>query len=204
MRRRHQRPLAHHACFNSRTPGGVRLTIYSIILSTIRFQFTHPGRGATVDGYIDDLLIVVSIHAPREGCDFSSTRIVARSMSFNSRTPGGVRQAKEESESASALFQFTHPGRGATADAVREDTPYIGFNSRTPGGVRRKSIRRSRNTSKSFNSRTPGGVRLKASTHHSKIPLFQFTHPGRGATVEVRETGNDAHVSIHAPREGCD
>ena len=56
------------------------------------FQFTHPGRGATVDSDSFTLGAQVSIHAPREGCDSLSERIL---VAF-----GG--------------FQFTHPGRGAT------------------------------------------------------------------------------------------
>ena len=35
----------------------------------------------------------------------------------------------------------------------------------------------------SFNSRTPGGVRLKAILYQWSEAEFQFTHPGRGATV---------------------
>ena len=34
--------------------------------------------------------------------------------------------------------------------------------------------------------------------------LFQFTHPGRGATVCFACTMLKYRVSIHAPREGCD
>ena len=34
-----------------------------------RFQFTHPGRGATKEGWGWVILTEVSIHAPREGCD---------------------------------------------------------------------------------------------------------------------------------------
>ena len=33
------------------------------------FQFTHPGRGATIIGHVLFGDITVSIHAPREGCD---------------------------------------------------------------------------------------------------------------------------------------
>ena len=33
------------------------------------FQFTHPGRGATVAESVKCFLLRVSIHAPREGCD---------------------------------------------------------------------------------------------------------------------------------------
>ena len=34
----------------------------------------------------------VSIHAPREGCDFCDLKALQIPNSFNSRTPGGVRQ----------------------------------------------------------------------------------------------------------------
>ena len=34
--------------------------------------------------------------------------------------------------------------------------------------------------------------------------LFQFTHPGRGATTDTLTIIYTIDVSIHAPREGCD
>ena len=34
--------------------------------------------------------------------------------------------------------------------------------------------------------------------------MFQFTHPGRGATKPNDKRHELYHVSIHAPREGCD
>ena len=78
--------------FNSRTPGGVRLSAPELFYFDIQFQFTHPGRGATRTGLSSlfemrtfqfthpgrgaTVLIIaqlrdrcVSIHAPREGCD---------------------------------------------------------------------------------------------------------------------------------------
>ena len=63
-----------------------------LMMSTFQFQFTHPGRGATVTGYAD----------------------LPEVLRFNSRTPGGVRPQYDLSRAESALFQFTHPGRGAT------------------------------------------------------------------------------------------
>ena len=57
----------------------------------IEFQFTHPGRGATDKERILNRLQRVSIHAPREGCDLVEMLTVVDTMSFNSRTPGGVR-----------------------------------------------------------------------------------------------------------------
>ena len=57
-----------------------------------RFQFTHPGRGATPRASSAFSLEKVSIHAPREGCDVEGPY----------------------SPHTAYLFQFTHPGRGAT------------------------------------------------------------------------------------------
>ena len=36
------------------------------------------------------------------------------------------------------------------------------------------------------------------------VPLFQFTHPVRGATDLLVAPFSVEAVSIHAPREGCD
>ena len=102
---------------------------------------------------------LVSIHAPREGCDLSLTLIILLSVCFNSRTPGGVRHLIGAVGKSSLLFQFTHPGRGATHFGKYLLRVARGFNSRTPGGVRRR---------------------------------LTF----RGVSI--------GSVSIHAPREGCD
>ena len=56
-------------CFNSRTPGGVRLFPADRAATKGTFQFTHPGRGATVPKGVRLTIPEVSIHAPREGCD---------------------------------------------------------------------------------------------------------------------------------------
>ena len=36
------------------------------------------------------------------------------------------------------------------------------------------------------------------------VLMFQFTHPGRGATDDIPVQLSKENVSIHAPREGCD
>ena len=55
------------------------------------FQFTHPGRGATI-------ITIEQIGT----------------TGFNSRTPGGVRHTNTNVLMYCHKFQFTHPGRGAT------------------------------------------------------------------------------------------
>ena len=101
------------------------------------FQFTHPGRGATVYSGADGREMRVSIHAPREGCDPRPSSCPCRRRSFNSRTPGGVRRRTQNIRYFPMQFQFTHPGMGATMLLISIPSEFARFNSRTPGGVRR-------------------------------------------------------------------
>ena len=168
--------------FNSRTPGGVRHRFLFAGCGELPFQFTHPGRGATTSSSQGatsrcsfnsrtpggvrlrpsrDVLdiSVVSIHAPREGCDIEVVR--------------GIEKKQE--------FQFTHPGRGATCfvigscllpkvsiHAPREGCDYMraySFMAKDPVSIH--APREGCDTllpiyslsEQSFNSRTPGGVR---------------------------------------------
>ena len=52
-----------------------------------KFQSTHPVRGATTqkDKTLNE--IIISIHAPREGCDPGSTSPLNVMYHFNPRTP---------------------------------------------------------------------------------------------------------------------
>ena len=147
-----------------------------------RFQFTHPGRGATI------ALI-----------PFACSRI-----SFNSRTPGGVRLQNHTQAYLTSEFQFTHPGRGATRRDPAVYCSRCSFNSRTPGGVRLAVTFSALACKSCFNSRTPGGVRQTLTTCVVSRLTFQFTHPGRGATIFDQNNRGRPPVSIHAPREGCD
>ena len=57
--------------FNSRTPGGVRLRIYSYVTDYVRFNSRTPGGVRLSPRELRARLLLVSIHAPREGCDYS-------------------------------------------------------------------------------------------------------------------------------------
>ena len=50
-------------------PGKGATKLVYAIAQAIQFQFTHPGKGATDAGLAKKLGISVSIHAPWEGCD---------------------------------------------------------------------------------------------------------------------------------------
>ena len=150
------------------------------------------------------MLLPVSIHAPREGCDWQYPIPRRQGGGFNSRTPGGVRQGRgylfrvyalvsihaprEGCDlyrvlcvSLTRVFQFTHPGRGATPPPP-PSTASSKFQFTHPGRGATQHVLSVLSSLLSFNSRTPGGVR-----RGGHVGEYHFDH-----------------VSIHAPREGCD
>ena len=171
----------------------------------LSFQFTHPGRGATYTHNGLTVSLSVSIHAPREGCDANDMVCSPTHTSFNSRTPGGVRHRLERFLPAGYAFQFTHPGRGATNVASAFDGAGAEFQFTHPGRGATGLYFLYRQNEQSFNSRTPGGVRPQSGSPTAPVGVvsihapregcdgkdaikgdfskFQFTHPGRGATV---------------------
>ena len=146
------------------------------------FQFTHPGRGATISVTQRDTEPTVSIHAPREGCDRDLPKSPTSTPSFNSRTPGGVRQKIHRHPDKAKEFQFTHPGRGATALAQQIEAERKKFQFTHPG--RGATIMHTTLCSSS-------AVSIHAPREGCDLKQGSFL-------VEAKE------VSIHAPREGCD
>ena len=55
--------------FNPRTPRGVRHPWHPCLKTTVKFQSTHPSRGATMGKAIKFSNTKISIHAPLAGCD---------------------------------------------------------------------------------------------------------------------------------------
>ena len=69
------------------------MLIWVITMAVEIFQSTHPARGATYLLYgMQDIAHIISIHAPREGCD----------------------EFTNAGEIVLFKFQSTHPARGAT------------------------------------------------------------------------------------------
>ncbi len=160
--------------------GATRCTTHKTY-QVCEFQFTHPGKGATVSTAPSPHTRSVSIHAPWEGCDTSAAFSSSRIKGFNSRTLGRVR-----------------------LNSVDSTYRASSFNSRTLGRVRLLLTLTITTTMARFNSRTLGRVRLFASSPFPTSVLFQFTHPGKGATGVVTQVSDLTCVSIHAPWEGCD
>ena len=60
-------------------------------------------------------LSVVSIHAPREGCDTNVLVYYPKELTFQFTHPGrGATGLIDSIYKRRVRFQFTHPGRGAT------------------------------------------------------------------------------------------
>ena len=147
----------------------------------------------------------VSIHAPREGCDATNANTDATKASFNSRTPGGVRRTSDIMSSSDNSVSIHAPREGCDLvvliiaqmgdRCVSIHAPREGCDEPLDGVFI---------VLHSFNSRTPGGVRPGLKAFCEEHSLFQFTHPGRGATTQEVLRNEREMVSIHAPREGCD
>ena len=182
----------------------MRLILTSSVSQSAVFQFTHPGRGATHQSYRCGYNHAVSIHAPREGCDVGRNLIRENASSFNSRTPGGVRQSDIGLPASWSRFQFTHPGRGAThLRSSSYDKSVVSIHAPREGCDKHYANYSTKQTNVSIHAPREGcdlvapGIRLSRAK-------FQFTHPGRGATIPRPSACIVAQVSIHAPREGCD
>ena len=169
-------------CFNSRTLGRVRRVRTTFDVASLPVSIHAPWEGC--DYTLQHLKlhwVKVSIHAPWEGCDTTSHSPSSNDARFNLRTLGRVRLNHLSASASFDTFQFTHPGKGATSRralclspyGVSIHAPWEGCDRRRPPILRLPLC---------FNSRTLGRVRLSFQKHSVLLPLFQFTHPGKGAT----------------------
>ena len=123
----------------------------------------------------------VSIHALLAECDQSSTGEQPGTMSFNPRTPCGVRRGQQDCIADCWEFQSTHSLRSATErNQNNEESDYC------------------------FNPRTPCGVRPSAGATSNEKISFQSTHSLRSATIVTGRDMEKFIVSIHALLAECD
>ena len=111
------RPAFH---FNPRTPRGVRRDGMSAPMRGGDFNPRTPRGVRQYAGADLEAIEKISIHAPREGCDYYKSKRPSWSRYFNPRTPRGVRLTGISRGDNIAKFQSTHPARGATANFTKE------------------------------------------------------------------------------------
>ena len=195
-------PRSEVRYFNPRIPYGMRLSVMLERSHPVRFQSTHPVWDATrqsdrpacgndfnpripygmrrakatqgIDG------TVISIHASRMGCDWSSGPLGQAPSHFNPRIPYGMRRDRHTSCPTAT-----------------------NFNPRIPYGMR-PTARARTPTSSNFNPRIPYGMRLQSLWTGIMAVVFQSTHPVWDATVRPFRAQRCRHISIHASRMGCD
>ena len=126
--------------FNSRTLGGVRQYPHDFYPYVLSFNSRTLGGVRQSAGGAVARPLSVSIHAPWEGCDDSTESRTLGEMEVSIHAPWeGCDMIVRSSIELVRLFQFTHPGRGATASGLAYCPFLSSFNSRTLGGVRRCS-----------------------------------------------------------------
>ena len=124
---------------------------------------------------------VISIHAPRVGCDCTLSWI----------------------RMGASRFQSTHPVWGATLVSTPWRTLPLYFNPRTPCGVRHRKKPQLTHLLE-FQSTHPVWGATSPAVGDQIFFVFQSTHPVWGATTWVSDITDKMVISIHAPRVGCD
>ncbi len=145
--------------FNPRTPCGVRRADNSSLPLSSIISIHAPRAGCDRSTGKLNLRTAISIHAPRAGCDVVPKPLLLLVSNFNPRTPCGVRQERFGDWCAENKFQSTHPVRGAT---LRRWCMGDGLRFQSTHPVRGATCR---------------------TCFPQRPESFQSTHPVRGATV---------------------
>ena len=124
---------------------------------------------------------IISIHAPRAGCDEHYAQKPACAANFNPRTPCGVRHRRREEACRYGRISIHAPRAGCDLSQPSSCQPNSDFNPRTPCGVRR---------------RKPGRV--------GDANGISIHAPRAGCDFYRRCKATGRKISIHAPRAGCD
>ena len=146
---------------------------------------------------------IVSIHAPRAGCDLTCVSWCQRYGAFQFTHPVRGATLWTAPPPVNMMVSIHAPRAGCDPSPTSRQSSIRRFNSRTPCGVR-PGVSRVSEVSSEFQFTHPvrGATYLCRVTNY--IAMFQFTHPVRGATPDGFSPNGALYVSIHAPRAGCD
>ena len=175
----------------------------------MKFDFNPrpPRRGRLDKDTVVNSILLISIHAPREGGDGVPDRRKQGANNFNPRPPRRGRPFPTRTNGVVCRFQSTPPAKGATMfstgraitflisiHAPREggdaggnvfSTAHFYFNPRPPRRGR-PSFEQSENAKSHFNPRPPRrGRPLCRHCQPSCSMLFQSTPPAKGATISA-------------------
>ena len=151
-----------------------------------QFQSTPPARGATRPKAAEGACIHISIHAPREGGDYTISNEQTKALQFQSTPParGATWQTQESRPQKSISIHAPREG-GDGSSGSGKSFATKNFNPRPPRGGRPAAIGIDFNAIK-FQSTPPA---RGATCHFFKKTLlrklFQSTPPARGATAKM-------------------
>ena len=169
--------------FNPRTPCGVRPRRHVLHIVLLGISIHAPRAGCDekpIEFYFE---VQISIHAPRAGCDLSQPSSCQPNSDFNPRTPCGVRLMSVLNSIGGGYISIHAPRAGCDCKcaAAGAASPY--FNPRTPCGVRLRRQQHHRGCSAiSIHAPRAGCDRARQRSTAGTV-LFQSTHPVRGATI---------------------
>ena len=170
---------------------------------------------------------MISIHAPREGCDPSMRRLDFLISQFQSTHPArGATEPHQRGRGGAGGFQSTHPARGATSDVQYWHACFGYFNPRTPRGVRRvspsislvddiisihapregcdHSIYCDRAIYKYFNPRTPRGVRQQTLLKSREFAWLNLLICTRGRRLSIQKQTRLCSIKLSFMLFGCE
>ena len=130
-----------------------------IVAELYKFQFTHPGRGATSNARTND----------------------RQWQSFNSRTPGGVRLPFAEADVILDDVSIHAPREGCDTEVCKRRAIVIAVSIHAPReGCDLNACTHLHRSYRRFNSRTPGGVRLRINSLISTRAKVSIHAPREG------------------------
>ena len=171
--------LSHY--FNPRTPCGVRRYLYGVGRCLLEFQSTHPVWGATRPDRGGGVALVISIHAPRVGCDIRGH---------------GIKQWD--------FISIHAPRVGCDWGLQMRPVRWLNFNPRTPCGVRRNTWRFSIHCPLISIHAPRVGCDAVCDFFVGPIQTISIHAPRVGCDGNIHSTLVADKISIHAPRVGCD
>ena len=129
--------LSPNGHFNPRTPCGVRPGMNATGESDMRFQSTHPMRGATGGSVETQFYWAISIHAPHAGCDVIFHLALSSFFWISIHAPHAGCDETDGNPVGFYVISIHAPHAGCDRRKGRKKRRQRNFNPRTPCGVRR-------------------------------------------------------------------
>ena len=167
------------------------------------FLSTLPVRGATIPQRQRLQRYDISIHAPREGSDFSAGGKTGDAKNFYPRSPRGERRSRSSMRIRDSPFLSTLPARGATCPICAKITANRNISIHAPREGSDPGCPARPGRQSDFYPRSPRGER-RVEEHKGEILAgFLSTLPARGATRITPCKARNAEFLSTLPARGA-